>query len=183
MSIRNMVVDKFYFLNSGFFPNVKKVKCLSILNQEKIKEYFGDDCGKNPYAVEVEVFNDNESYEAICLETDEYPPMVVEPYEDIKLFSNMKLLLINFKIRPWLEDNLIEYIRNSFCDWCNYIDNSFIVVTRFTPNELSRHFKDKFGSSYNLFIVEIKTKEINGLLIPQAWDWFREVKQKYSIKD
>ncbi|HCL3996431.1 hypothetical protein ACEOPL_10990 [Pseudomonas aeruginosa] len=60
--------------------------------------------------------------------------------------------------------------------WWHYIKSSYIIGTEMTAGELSEVFKDsaqKANISTTHLVVKIDMRTRQGMLVRDAWDWFK----------
>lgn len=73
------------------------------------------------------------------------------------------------------QDKLSQFIKTSdiILDWWHYIKSSYILVSRLSADELTSYMTENF-KNFRFLIIEIDSRNYNGWLPPNAWDWIHK---------
>ena len=88
--------------------------------------------------------------------------------------ENMKkIYLVTYNITDKnLYKELEEELKKSE-NWWHYIENSWLILTQESPNEIWRRIEEKIDKKSTVLIIEVK-KNCQGWLPKNAWDWIKE---------
>lgn len=87
----------------------------------------------------------------------------------------MNFLLVTFALRNQLRDydSFFVALRGNSQQWLHYIDNTFLLYTPFSPDELINRLVPHFEATDSVIIVHV-TQPMSGWLPPDAWKWIYE---------
>ena len=87
----------------------------------------------------------------------------------------MNLLLVTFALRNSLQDydSFFVTLRGNSQQWLHYLDNTFLLYTPYSPDELINRLIPHFEATDSVIIVHV-TQPFSGWLPPEAWKWIYE---------
>lgn len=91
-----------------------------------------------------------------------------------------KLYIITYKTNPSFNSAIFHnyikalYQNNWISDWWHYTDNTYIVASNQTVQNLYNATAKGMGGIQYALIVEVNPKNQQGWLPPAAWDWLKK---------
>jgi hypothetical protein len=87
----------------------------------------------------------------------------------------VNLLLVTFTLRNSLQDydSFFVTLRGNSQQWLHYLDNTFLLYTPYSPDELIHRLVPHFEATDSVIIVHV-TQPFSGWLPQEAWQWINE---------
>jgi hypothetical protein len=86
----------------------------------------------------------------------------------------MNLLLITYDLKkPGQDYSSLYQVIQSAPYWWHYLESTWIISSRDTPNDWFNKLKPTIDENDNLLIVDISKRPRQGWLSQKAWDWLK----------
>jgi hypothetical protein len=91
----------------------------------------------------------------------------------------LNILLVTFALRNPQRDyeSFFVTLRGTAFQWWHFLDQTYIVVTQFTPKELRERLVPQMEPTDHFLIVPVDPQQADGWLPKTAWEWMVQTGQ------